>query len=175
MFVLARSGHRRKIHGTARRSQLCQTEIQYLGVAALGDKYVRRLDVAMNDSLGVRRIERVRNLNPQLQHLLKRQRLAGNAVLQCGAFHEFHGDETASAIFRDFVDGADVWMIERRGCLGFALEAAECLRVFGYVVGQEFESDEPAELYIFGLVNHAHTAATELFDNAVVRDGLPEK
>src|SRR5215472_1430212 len=28
--------------------------------------------------------------------------------------------------------------------------------------------------YVFSLVNHAHTAATELFDNAVVRDRLAD-
>jgi hypothetical protein len=33
-------------------------------VSALGDKYVGRLYVAVDDSLGVRRIQRVRNLNP---------------------------------------------------------------------------------------------------------------
>jgi len=29
---------------------------------------------------------------------------------------------------------------------GFALKAADCLRVFGYVVGQEFESHKATEL-----------------------------
>ena len=75
----------------------------------------------------------------------------------------------------NFVDGANVGMIQRRGGLGFALKAAECLRIFGYVVGQEFERDKAAELDIFGLVNHTHAAATELFDDAVVRDGLTDE
>jgi hypothetical protein len=33
-------------------------------------------------------------------------------VLQCGAFHEFHRDERAPAIFSDFVDGANVGMLD---------------------------------------------------------------
>ena len=81
--ILARGcGHLRKIADRSPRCQLCQTEIQNFGVPALGDKNVGRLDVAMDDAFRVRRIERVGNLNPQLQHLLERQRLAGNAVLQ---------------------------------------------------------------------------------------------
>jgi hypothetical protein len=35
----------------------------------------------------------------------------------------------------NFVNGADVRVVQRRSSLGFALEAAEGLRVFGYVVG----------------------------------------
>jgi hypothetical protein len=55
-----------------------------------------------------------------------------------------------------------------------ALEAAECLRVFGYVVGQELESHKTTEFDILSLVDDAHAATTELLDDAVVRDGLPD-
>ena len=53
-------------------------------------------------------------------------------------------------------------------------KAAECLRVFGYIVRQELESDKAAELHVLGLVDHTHPAAAELLDDAVVRDGLAD-
>jgi hypothetical protein len=31
------------------------------------------------------------------------------------------------------------------------------------------------ELYVFGFVDHTHTPAAELFDDAIVRDGLPNE
>ena len=46
----------------------------------------------------------------------------------------------------DFVDGADVGVIEGGGGSGFAFEAVEGLRVFGEFVGEKFEGDEAAEL-----------------------------
>src|SRR6202034_477144 len=62
----------------------------------------------------------------------------------------------------------------RGGRLGFALEAGECLRVFGYVVRQEFQGYKAAELHIFGFVDHPHATAAQLLDDAVVRYGLAD-
>ena len=103
------------------------------------------------------------------------QRPAGDAMLQRHALQKLHGDEGFAVLVVDFVDGADVGMVQGGGGLGFALEAAECLRVFGHVVGQELEGDKAAELHVLGLVDHTHPAAAELLDDAVVRDGLADE
>ena len=65
-------------------------------------------------------------------------------------------------------------MIQCRGRFGFPLEAAEGLWVFGYVVGQEFERNKPAELHILSFVNHTHPATAEFLDDAIVRDALAD-
>jgi hypothetical protein len=57
--------------------------------------------------------------------------------------------------------------------LRFALEAGESLRVIGDFIGQEFQGDEAMELDIFSFVDDTHPAATEFFDDAIARDGLP--
>jgi hypothetical protein len=57
---------RLRVVGTANRADrlhLRQTKIQNLGVSAFGDKNVRRLDVAMHDTLGMRRVQRIGNLD----------------------------------------------------------------------------------------------------------------
>ena len=95
-------------------------------------------------------------------------------MLQRHAVEILHGDEGFAVLVVDFIDGADVGMIQGRGGLGFALEAAERLRVFGYIVGKELESDKAAELYVLSLVDHAHPATAELFYNAVMRDGFAD-
>jgi hypothetical protein len=93
-------------------------------------------------------------------------------MLQRHAVQKLHGDERFAMLVVNLIDCADIGMIQRRGSLGFALKAAECLRVFGYVIGQELDGNKPAKLDIFGFVDHTHAAATELLDDAVVRDGL---
>ena len=75
------------------RRHLRQSEVQDLGVAALGDEDVGRLDVAMDDAFGMRRIQRVGDLDRQRQQRLSLHRLPGDAVLQRHAIEEFHGDE----------------------------------------------------------------------------------
>ena len=63
-------------------------------------------------------------------------------------------------------------MIERRGCLRLALETFQSLAVLSQRLGQELEGDKPVQPGVFSFVDHAHTAATELFKNAVVRNRL---
>jgi hypothetical protein len=40
---------------------------------------------------------------------------------------------------------------------------------------KELDGHEPAQLGVFGLVDHTHSAATEFFDDAVMRKGLAEQ
>ncbi len=53
-------------------------------------------------------------------------------------------------------------------------KAFECLRFLCDIVGKEFQRDEAAELGVLSLIDNTHAAATELLDDAVVRDGLAE-
>jgi len=65
-------------------------------------------------------------------------------------------------------------VIQRGGSFGLPLETAEGLRVVGEFVGKELEGDVAAELEVFRLIHNAHTSATDLLDDAVVRDGLAD-
>ena len=62
-------------------------------MSALGHKNVRGLDIAMNDPFGVRRIQRVGNLNRQAKYNLRLDRFSRDPVLQRHPVEELHGDE----------------------------------------------------------------------------------
>ena len=102
------------------------------------------------------------------------QRPAGNAMLQRHAVQKLHGDEGLAVLLADVVNGADVGMIQRGRGLRFALKAGQRLRIAGNVFGQELQGDEAVQPRVLGLVNHAHPAAAQLLDDAVVRDGLAD-
>ncbi len=70
------------------------------------------------------------------------------------------------------MDGADVGMIQGLRGFRFTAKSFEGLAVMGKVFGQEFESDEAVKSSVFGFVDHAHSPATELFDDSIMRDGL---
>src|SRR5580658_1440521 len=128
----------------------------------------------MDDSFGMRSVQRIRNLDGERQYRLGFHRSAADAVLQRHAIQKFHGDEGLSVLVINFVYGADVRVIQCRSRLGFALKAGECVRVFGYVVGEELKSNKATEFDILSLIDDAHPTTTEFLDDAVVRDGLAD-
>jgi hypothetical protein len=128
----------------------------------------------VNDSFGVCRVQRVRNLNAQIEDRLQLQRLASDSMPECLSFKQFHGDKGPPVSLVNLMNRADVRMIESRGSLRFALETAERLRGLIDIVGEELERHQPTELYILCLEDHTHPSATEFLDDAVVRDGLTD-
>ena len=143
-------------------------------MAAFGDEEVRGLDVAMNDSFGMRGIEGVGDFDADIEQAFQFHRAIADAVLQGNALEKFHGDEGFAVVVADVVNGADVGMVQRGCGLGFALKAGEGLRVAGDIVGEKLESDEAVQAAVFRLVDNAHTAAPEFFNDAVMRDGFAD-
>ena len=94
---------------------------------ALSDKYVCGLDVAVDDSFSVRRVQCVRNLNPQLQYLLKRERFARNAMLQRLPVEKFHHNKRLTVVLADFMDGTNIGMVQGGRSLCLTVEAAQSL------------------------------------------------
>src|SRR5271167_2233944 len=93
-------------------------------------------------------------------------------MLQGKTVQKFHGDERAPTVFGNFVDGADVGMIQRRGGPGFTAKSLEHLWIFRDGVRKKFQCDKPAERRILGLVDNTHSATAEFLDDAIVRNVL---
>jgi hypothetical protein len=89
-------------------------------------------------------------------------------MLERGAVKELHDEEGASVFFANVVDSADVGMIQRGRRLGFASKPFERLAVLREIFRKELEGNEAAEASVLRLVDHAHAAATELFDDPVM-------
>ena len=126
----------------------------------------------MNDAFRVSRVERVGNLDSQRQQRFGFERTPCDAVLQGHAVQELHHDERLISVPSDLMDRADVWMIQGRCGSCFPPKTFERLRVSGYIFREKLESDKATELNVFGLVDDSHTAAAQLLDDAIVRDGL---
>jgi hypothetical protein len=125
-----------------RRQQFRQAEIENFGVAAASDEKIGGLDVAMNDSLGVRGVQRVGDFDADVEQAVHFQRVAVHSVLQRSAVEKFHGDEGFAVFFADIVDGANAGMVQGGSGLRLALEAPEGLLVARNFRGQKFQRDE---------------------------------
>ena len=158
-------------HGCWWRRQLGQAEVEDLRLPAAGDEDVGRLDVAVDDAgRCARRRARRRSGWPCPAPAPGRMGLPCDAVLQRLAFQALHDDEGLALVLADVVDGADVRMVQGGGGAGLALEALERLLIAGELRRQELEGHEAAQARVLGLVDHAHAAAAQLVDDAIVRD-----
>src|SRR5713101_2520547 len=137
----------------------------------LGTALIRGFNVAVNDSFGVGGIERVGDFDAERKQSFQFHGTLGDAVLQRRAFQKLHGDEGFPTLLTDVMDRADVGMIQCGRGLRFSLESGESMRIPGYIFRQELERHETVETSIFSFVDDSHPAATELFDDAVMRDG----
>ena len=141
---------------------------------ALGHEEVRRLDVAVNDPFGMRGRKAIRNLAADVEHLLDRQRLAGDSLLERAAIEQFQHDVRLPFVLADVVDGADIGVVERRD------GARLSLKPFEHVAGadrrrrQKLDRDGPAQAEVFGAIHHAHPARAERFHDPVMRDYLTD-
>src|SRR5262249_12188251 len=151
-----------------------EPEIKNLYVVAGGNEDVRRLDVAMNNALGVGGFKCVGNFDSKRQQQAGFERPEGDPMLKGVAFQELHRDERLISVPSDFVDGADVGMVQSRGSTRFAAKALKSGGVLGEFFGKKLQGDIAAELGVLGLVNHSHATATKLFENAVMGDGLAD-
>ena len=153
---------------------LCQSEVEDLGLPALGDEDVRRLDVAVDDPLGVGGVQGVGKLDSQLEQLLRLEGLSSDAVLERLALQELHGDEGLALVLVDVVDRTDVGVVEGGAGLGLAPEPLQGDLVAEELLRQELQRDESVEAGVLGPVDDAHAPGAQLFDDAVVGDGLAD-
>jgi len=152
--------------------ELGKTEIEHLRLAALGHKYISGFDVAMDDALNVCGIERIRDLDTEIQELLQRERLAVNVMAQGIAVDELHGDERLAVLLANVINSADVRVVEGGSGMGFSAEAFEGQRILPQIFWKKFQGDCAVEAHILSLEDHAHTASAKSFQDAVVRDGF---
>jgi len=125
------------------------------------------MDLAMDDAFAMRGIERVGDLDAERENHLQLGRPRDEEVLEGDAFQEFHGDKAASVVLPDFVNGADVGMVQSRGGTRLPAEALQGEGVPGELVGKEFEGDEAAQFLVLRLIDHSHAATAKSFEDLV--------
>jgi hypothetical protein len=152
---------------------LCQSEIDDLRMAARSDHQVRRLDVAVGDPFSMRLVERLGDLDGEVEDLGERKRLSGDLRVERGPLDVLHGDEGVALLrLADLVDHADVRMGKRRGGVRFLEETTLPGRVAREVPGEELDRHRTAERRVLGEIDVTHAARTELPHDRVVRNSV---
>jgi hypothetical protein len=115
----------------------------------------------MDHTSSMRDSERIRNLNPDLQRLVKRQSTFLDSVLERVAFQVFHDQEIDPILTAHVEDWADVRVTERSERFGLALESLFQARTCGNVLRENLNGDRPVQASIGGLVDFTHAACPD--------------
>ncbi len=159
---------------TARQTDLRQSEIKNLGVTTLGDEDVCRLDVAVDDSLYMGGVERVRDLDGKRENLFRFHRTLADPMLQRHSIQKLHGDKRLPVLIVNFRRLCRCWGGSERKPPSPRAETTEGLDIMRDIVRKELQSYEPTKFDILGLVYDTHSATAESFDNSVMGDSLAD-
>src|SRR5208282_4220255 len=106
-----------------------KAEIKNLHLVPTGHENIGGLDVAVQDSFGVRRVQRVRQLNSEVEQQLGAEGTDGDQLCQRLAFEQLHGDERPAGLLVNFVNGADIRVVEGGGSARFPLKSLKRVRL----------------------------------------------
>ena len=126
----------------------------------------------MHDALDMGGVKAIGNLDGKRKQSLVLDRLVSDGMLQRHAIEKLHGNKGLFFVLGNFVDCADVGMVQGRGCARFTPKTLQSLRVTGKCIGQELECDEAAEIGILRLVDNAHSATTQFLDDSIMGNDL---
>ena len=124
----------------------------------------------MDDATFVRGFEGIGNLNCDFENLVAGKRLTGDEVLESFSGETLHHDEGVAFGLVNFVNRADVGMIESGSGAGFSLESFERLMVPHQLGREKLNRNIPAETKIHGAVHDSHAPAAEKFFDPIVRN-----
>jgi hypothetical protein len=149
---------------------LRDAKIRDLHHARLVDEQVLRLDVAMHDAVIVRALQRVAHRRHDAQRLLRREALGLQKLAQIHAIHELHEQVIKAACLSEVIHADDVRMIQRRERLRLLFKPRRELRIVRPLRGEQFERHEAVQRLLPCLVNHAHAATAEAFEDFELRE-----
>src|SRR5262249_53148381 len=93
---------------------------------ALGiEENVARLDVAVQDAVFMRVVNRTRQFRDEFRCMSSRDRRALCHVIELSAVDELHAEVAGTLALAHFVNGNDAWMIQVRGRFGFPAKALQ--------------------------------------------------
>jgi hypothetical protein len=136
-------------------------------VAFARDEYVLRFQVPVDDALLVGGGQAAGDLRANLHGLAQWQRGTARALPQRLAFQQLRHDVGCPVVMTGVVDREDVRVVECARGLGFVLEAAQALRVFGETARQHLDRHVACEPRVAGAVDLAHAAGPERAEDLI--------
>ncbi len=132
--------------------------------AVSAEEDVVRFDVAMDDALLVRDVERGQDLFGQLQDPSRgpgRRTRGAQQVLERSVAGQEHDQVQQAVLFARVVHRQDVWVFELRDRLGFTLEAPDEVGSIGQRRLEDLDGHPSVQAGVLGFVHRGHATAAK--------------
>jgi hypothetical protein len=147
--------------------RLRKTEVEHLHRAVGADLDVGRLQIPVDDSLLVRRVQSLDDLSGDRQCFAHRYGARREPIGERRALHELEDERRGSGAFFDTIDGRNVGMVQRREELRFAHEARAVIGCVQPRLLQDFDGDLSFQARITPAVDLSHSTGTDRCEDLV--------
>ena len=155
---------------------LCQPKVQHLrlrlAIRLRHQEDIRRLDVPVDDPLGMGRRQRIRNLLRHTDDLFRVHRPTRHLFLQRLAFQQLHHHIRLAVLLAHVEDGAYIRMIQRRSSTRLLQKTLPHSRHL-IVVMQQLDRHFAAQPFIPCAEDEAHTSAPNPPKDLIRPESLP--
>ena len=141
--------------------QFRQSEIEDLDAPVLGDENVLGFQVAMDDSLLVRRRQSVRDLHAVLDRLTLRQCPFIEQRPQAFPLQQLGDQKRRAVVLTDVMNGENVGMVKRGHRPRLLLKAAQAVAIAGEGFRKNFQSYIAPQARIFRAIHFSHAACAK--------------
>ena len=141
--------------------RLGEPEVEHFDLAVRRQHDVRRLQIAVYDTLLVRGLQCLGDLQRERECLGNRQRAGFEFLLERFALDQLHSEIQRALVFIEAVDRRDIGVIQRCEQLGLAFESREAVLVACERARQRLDRDFTAELRVRRTIHFAHAAGAE--------------
>ena len=174
---LARSRDRRfdrhrlcRLEIGARIGELGESEIQHLDSPVVRQHDIRGLEIAVHHALVVRRRERIRERDAQLDDARDGQPARCHLPIKPLALDQLHRQEPNAVLILDRIERDDVRVVEAGDDAGFMFKSRQAFRVRGHAGRQDLERNVTTEAAIPRPIHLAHAAGAERRDDVVATE-----
>ena len=148
---------------------LRQTEIEHLHAAIRCNDDVVAFQIPMDDAALVRVGQRIGQLTPVVRDLLVWQRAGVQQRAERASLDQLHRNVRLAVGFADFVDGADVRVVERCCRTRFTHQSGARRGIIEAGRGKHLDGDVAIQLLVAGAIHLPHATSPEPADDAIVR------
>jgi hypothetical protein len=164
-------GHGAQVVALWRGHEFRQAEIEDLYEMTVRDHHVGALDVTMHDATLMCLVQRVGELQGDVERFAERQRPFGNPRRQERTLDVLHRNEKCPLVLSQVVGDGNVWGPQQCGGLGLADQPLARLVIGVHVLREKLQRHTPAETLILGEIDLSHAAAAKPLEDVVVEDG----